>query len=157
MSSDKTFDFVLATELWEDEDFMEYCDEGKYMNCDTHKDWNGKRINDFPIRSEIRSKWLFKKRPFTEYGIRDNHQDVQQVRQHLRPANFSLGALVGLLGLIDARMASPVPREDTTIEAKGAKYSESRANGLASGSLNGTVFVFKGSKGDKSGSPKGSN
>ncbi|KAJ9635174.1 hypothetical protein H2199_008660 [Coniosporium tulheliwenetii] len=146
MSSDKTFDFVLATELWEDEDFMEYCDEGKYMNCDTHKDWNGKRINDFPIRSEIRSKWLFKKRPFTESSP-----------PAFATSQLLLGALVGLLGLIDARMASPVPREDTTIEAKGAKYSESRANGLASGSLNGTVFVFKGSKGDKSGSPKGSN
>ncbi|KAJ9644638.1 hypothetical protein H2199_003601 [Coniosporium tulheliwenetii] len=67
-SRDESFRFIMATDNWEDEDFMEYCDDGKYMNCDTQKHWNGKKINDFPIPPEIASKWLFKKRPFVQWA-----------------------------------------------------------------------------------------
>ncbi|KAJ9636349.1 hypothetical protein H2201_003514 [Coniosporium apollinis] len=72
-------------------------------------------------------------------------------------SSASVAALVGLLGLIGSTVASPVPRDDTAIEAKIANYGESRTKGPASGSINGTAIAFNGTKGDTTASLKGYN
>ncbi|EON67309.1 hypothetical protein W97_06562 [Coniosporium apollinis CBS 100218] len=73
----------------------------------------------------------------------------------MKLSSASVAALVGLLGLIDATLESPVPREDLAVDLKSAEISESRTEGPVSGSINGTAIAFNGTKGDTTASLKG--